>query len=68
MIIALSDKQVGKEYDLPYGIVAAKGYDNIVFRKSYKDKEKDQKGEFEPLPYKFRSISCHILIRLLSLN
>ncbi len=49
MIIALSDKQVGKSIDLPYGIVAVKGYDNIVFRKSYKDKEKDQKGEFEPI-------------------
>lgn len=49
MILDLSDKQVGKSLDLPYGIIALKGYDNIAFGKNYKNKKKEQKRELEPI-------------------
>lgn len=49
MILDLSDKQVGKSLDLPYGITALKGYDNIVLKKTYKGHKKHSKEEFEPI-------------------
>lgn len=49
LILDLSHRQVGKRLDIPYGIIVLKGYDNLVFRKTYKGQKKHKEEEFNPI-------------------
>lgn len=41
-ILSLQDREVGKRFNLPYKVVAEKGYDNIVIKFQTKDCKKNQ--------------------------
>lgn len=44
LVLSLMKKQVGKRLDMPYGIVALRGYSGITM---FQKKEKNRKGEFK---------------------